>query len=231
MLAQTEAQIYLAEQRGMTQTAGFRSFHTFNFGSYQHDSRGSFGGLTVFNDNTLLAGKNHTIQVEEPTEILLIPVVGGIELVDGLGESVFLGSGDVFHLTVFADQEYRIGNPYDSEAVNYLQIGLKVNPSAADSTSHFPLTTFDLANKNRLIPLFSSPNHNRLGFIGKYGGRQYGIYTLSNPQNRLFVFVIEGAFEVQGRLLHPRDGLALWNLDELEFEALSNDAILLVMET
>ena len=42
--------------------------------------------------------------------------------------------------------------------------------------------------------------------------------------------VIEGAFEVHGRLLHARDGLALWDTSIAEIEALSNDAIILLVE-
>ena len=50
------------------------------------------------------------------------------------------------------------------------------------------------------------------------------------PEAGLFVFVIEGAFEVQYRLLHPRDRLVLWEADTIEWEALSNDAVILVIE-
>ena len=48
--------------------------------------------------------------------------------------------------------------------------------------------------------------------------------------NGFFAFVIEGAFELEGRLLHARDGLALWNLEKIEWEALSGGAILLVLQ-
>ena len=51
-----------------------------------------------------------------------------------------------------------------------------------------------------------------------------------NKEAGAFVFVIEGAFEVQGTLLHERDGLALWKTEEVEMEALSNEAIILVIE-
>jgi len=34
---------------------------------------------------------------------------------------------------------------------------------------------------------------------------------MKSEQNSLFVFIIQGVFEVQGRLLHARDGLGLWN--------------------
>jgi len=43
-------------------------------------------------------------------------------------------------------------------------------------------------------------------------------------------FVIQEAFEVQGRLLHARDGLGLWDDTNLiKLEALSNDAIVLLV--
>lgn len=35
---------------------------------------------------------------------------------------------------------------------------------------------------------------------------------------------------MQNRLLEARDGLGLWNVDEIEFEALSNEAVLLILE-
>lgn len=55
-------------------------------------------------------------------------------------------------------------------------------------------------------------------------------YTLKNPKNSIFIFVIEGIFEVQNRLLHARDGLSLTDIDTVELEALSNDAVILLLE-
>jgi len=103
--------------------------------------------------------------------------------------------------------------------------------------------TFDLQDKNKLHPLFTENMEGPIdhpsfcGFIGKYDGRNDGIYQLKAVENKqlangIFVFILSGAFDVQNRFLHARDGLALSDLqDELiEFEALSNDAILLLME-
>ncbi|GAB3255183.1 hypothetical protein GCM10027347_16060 [Larkinella harenae] len=230
MSTPTQARIYLAEHRGCTQLSDYRSFHTLNVGSYQQEGREPFGALTVFDDDTLLAGKSHHLVVDAPTELVLLPVVGGLELVDSLGESVFLGAGEVFRFTAFPGQEYRVINPYQNEMVNFLHIGLTIGQMGAVCPENFPMSCFDIEIRNRLIPLFSSIYQNVTGYIGKYGGRQAGSYTLSNPQNSIFVFVIEGAFEVQNRLLHPRDSLALSNADTVEFEALSTDAILLVIE-
>ncbi len=63
--------------------------------------------------------------------------------------------------------------------------------------------------------------------MGKYDGRKKGDYVLKNKNNGVFAFVIEGVFEVHDRLLHAKDALAIWDADEIDFEALSNGAILL----
>jgi quercetin 2,3-dioxygenase len=54
--------------------------------------------------------------------------------------------------------------------------------------------------------------------------------VVSNYKVPLFAgFVLQGAFEAEGRLLHERGGLALWDAGEIEIEALSNNAILLLI--
>ncbi len=67
-------------------------------------------------------------------------------------------------------------------------------------------------------------------FIAKLDGRSEIIHTAAQSGSGFFVFVIEGAFEVQHRLLEARDGLSLLGIIELEAEALSDDAILLMIE-
>lgn len=111
-----------------------------------------------------------------------------------------------------------ITNPYEEELANYLCIGF--DRTIAPVISDFNLT-------NDFLQQLTPGNH---FYIGKYDGRRDDIYRLSNEAAGVFVFVIEGAFEVQNRLLHPRDGLVLWDLAEVEFEALSNEAMLMLIE-
>ncbi|MEO5593159.1 MAG: hypothetical protein ABIR15_06605 [Chitinophagaceae bacterium] len=56
------------------------------------------------------------------------------------------------------------------------------------------------------------------------------IICQKNKNAGLFAFVIKGAFEMEGRLPHARDGWALWDTGAAEMKALSNDAIILVIE-
>ena len=78
-MTQTEAKIFLSERRGITQFEWFRSFHTFNFGNYFDENKLAFGAIKVFNENTLAPEKSMKMQVEAPTEILILPIVGDIE--------------------------------------------------------------------------------------------------------------------------------------------------------
>ncbi|GLU50579.1 pirin family protein [Dyadobacter frigoris] len=234
MITQTEGQIYLAGQRGCSQLSWFRSFHTFNFGLYQDQNREPFGNLQVFNDDTLAAGKSFKMQLEENTEVILLPVVGAIEYKNSLGETGILEAGQMQIFSAAKGMEYEIINPYETELINFIQLFLTNNQHSF--IPKMQEINIDLEIRNQLFPLFSqgqnglTTHQGTFGYIGKYSGRQEDLYQLKNPENGIFVFIIEGAFEVQNRLMEARDGLSLWNLDELEFEALSNDAIILILE-
>jgi len=234
MITQTQGQIYLAAQRGVSQLSWFRSFHTFNFGSYQEEFRAPFGNLQVLNDDTLAAGKSIIMKLEQNTEVILIPVVGAVEFHNSRGETGILEAGHVQIFSAKKSMDYEITNPYDTELVNFIQIWLKNDNQ--DFISGNQDGGIDLEQRNQLSPIFSPKieglniQQEAHGYIGKYAGREEGIYTLKNPENGVFVFIIEGAFEVQNRLMEARDGLSLWHLEELEFEALSNDAIILIIE-
>ena len=222
---ETQAQIYLADQRGVSQVGFFRSYHTFNFGNYFHESRVPFANMRVFNDDTLKAGYSLKLKLDKNSDVIIMPIVGGLEYRNPLKEG-FLEAGQVQMFSALAGIEYEIINPYETEDINFLQIWL--DNTSLDFASKVEVNTFDFEDKNQLLPIFSKDNQK--GFIGRYDGRKKEELTLENSENNVFIFVLNGAFEVQDRLLHARDGLALSNFKMIDFEALSNDAIILIFE-
>ncbi len=227
MVQQNKGKIFLADERGHNEVDWFRSYNTFNFGQYQRDHKTPFGPLYVLNDDTLAGGKSISMTIEADTEIVLIPVVGAITYNDSLGNSNIIEAGECQVFNAPKDTVIRIGNPYDNELVNFLQLWIYRNCEELRSPQLIP---FDIVNnRNKLVPIPVTNTPFKYG-IGKYAGRKESVYRLSKAGNGVFAFVIQGAFEVQYRLLHPRDGLALWEADEVEWEALSNEAILFVVE-
>ena len=124
---QTDAQIYLADQRGCSQMDWFRSFHTFIFGAYFHENKKPFGTLQLLNDETLAAGKSIKMQVESDTEVLILPLVGGLEYKNSMGEQGFLETGQALTFILEKGMNYEIINPYETELINFLQIWIKHN--------------------------------------------------------------------------------------------------------
>lgn len=233
MLVQTEAQIYLANRRGTIKHEGFRSFHTLNFGAYLAEGRESVSRLIAFNDEVLTSGHSTQVKVDNPTEIILLPTVGGLELIDNSQESIFVSTGESFRFIAFPESAFKIVNPYPTETMGYLQIHLKPDLSGEvlnNLMDETPLNSFSLDEKNHLVPAFTSTAKSVSAWVGQYDGRVEDTYVISKPENALFIYVINGAFEVQNRLLETGDALTLWNTEEVEFEALSDGAVILVME-
>ncbi|WP_420152524.1 pirin family protein [Siphonobacter sp.] len=217
-----EAQIYLANQRGLTELDWLRSWQVFNFGPYQVEDRQPFGNLRVFNDDTLQAGARLRMQAEENTRVLILPLVGGIEYTDERGSHAFVAAGQTLEVTTPDSLSYEIINPYAEELINFLQIWIDQETDAYQVTS----PSFELSPGNQLVPI----SQNQPYYIGQYDGRAEGQYMLTDSAKGVFIFCIEGAFEMQNRLLESRDGLALKHADSIEFEALSAGAIGLIME-
>jgi quercetin 2,3-dioxygenase len=219
-----QAQIYLADQRGCSQTDVFRSFHTFNFGNYFEESRQPFGDLEVFNDTVIKPLFHQKIQLSKNTNVIIIPVIGGLEYNSSI-QNGFLGTGNTLLLSGTEIDNYTIINPYETDYINFVQIHFNTNEEKFKSlTQEFG---FGFKPKNTLKPIFLV--NDKEGFIGKYEGRQKGEFTIKNPENGVFVFVVDGVFEVQDRLLHARDGLAISDIEMIDFEALSNDAVILLL--
>ena len=232
-MEQGKAKIYLHEERGLQQADWFRSYYTFNFGNYFNPHKHPFGRLYVLNEDTLAGGRTLKMQVEEDSFVMLLPVTGAIKITDPQGLRQMIHPGRVQVFRALKNDSYEIENPYKDDLVNFLQIWLKAKPG--DGLVHKDVLDFDLvSNKNQMISFLPASDDHPAATctcaIGKFTGRADMVYPLRSENAGAFVYVIEGAFEVQNRLLHAKDGLALWDAAAIEAEALSNDAILLVIE-
>jgi hypothetical protein len=232
MLSPAEAVIYLADQRGCTESEIYRSFHTFNYGKFHRKDKQSFGKLEILNDD-ILAGESFVSHIaDEFSSTLLIPLVGKVKYsVDG----VPYGSSDAGQMDLIsapASSIIEITNPYEKDLVNFLHLQI----ITGERSPHVLVRKFDFdidTRKNTLLH-FEPASAEASSFpritIGKFDGRQEAQLTLKDASKRSFVFVIEGAFEVENRLLQARDGLAIRNTKSIDLEALSNGAVVLVIE-
>lgn len=222
MIETSGAKIFLADQRGCTESANHRSFHTFNFGSYISRHREPFESLLTLNDETLAAGQSIRYECGDLTECIVIPLVGSC--LCSKDETVReTDVGEVFHCVNREKGFIEIANPFEREPINYLYLELRSMLDAMCETA-----PFDLEQKPNVLHKINLYSMQQVA-IGIFDGREECSVKFEKMRKDVFVFVIEGAFEVNNRLLHKRDGLAIWQTKQLEFEALSNRAIILAI--
>lgn len=224
----TPGKIYLADQRGLNETSVFRRYSTFNFEKFYSEHKEPFGDLFICNDEFIAGGKMAFFLSKHDSYQIFIPITGGIDIVQAHKEYA-LETGQVQVLNLSKGEVLEISNPYLNDTINYIQIGIKTDLFLLRPGEM--LFSFDFEqHKNQLIEVVSNP---KLAFrlnIGIFDGRAETVYKLQQPNHKFYTFVVDGAFEIEGRLMHARDGLALWNLEQVELEALSNNAIVLTLE-
>ncbi|WP_165871436.1 pirin family protein [Flaviaesturariibacter flavus] len=227
MKNEISARIYRGAARGLTDNGRFRSYNTFPFGSYKDADKPPFGPLYLLNDETLAPEQQLRLQPEERTLLLLLPVTGAVDYRDTAGHDALLAAGEAGLFTLDGGSSYRVRNPYDAALVHYLQLWIAWPAGAEDMNETI---AFDLTKqKNQLVEIRHSAgaDHRLALHIGRFDRRQEGTVDVGDG-NRLFVFVVQGDFKVADRLLDPGDGLALTQLERAGFEAMSDDAILLL---
>ncbi len=131
---------------------------------------------------------------------------------------------EVFTLKSIEKFTVTIRNYLNDEKTDLLIIELQsLQPENA-----FFFEELNIEKKNTLIPVSKKlefPN-----FIGLYEGRKEEIYSLYHSNKIIFGMVINGAFESQNRLLGIRDSILLRDIQTLEFEALSENALIIFFE-
>lgn len=214
------AQMFLASQRGRSESLHRQSFYTFNFAANSSSPREAFFAIRSFNEETLAPLAFSQYNAEEHIRFILIPLVGTCECRVG-NERIVVDAGQVFSCcSTTAPIEIR--NPFTEHYINYILIKLFSKQIVPPSVTGIAIED----ERNMLMPIQSAEH--RI-YLGMYDGRREQVVECK-PGKAFFVFVIEGAFEVNNRLLHRRDGVGIWNAGQLEFESLSNDAVILVAE-
>ena len=230
MTKESQAKIFLADERGLNQTDWFQSQNTFNFGKYFSEHKRPFGNLYVLNDDMLAGGRAMSLIAEEPTCAIVLPIAGAANCKKNDNEYELVAAGQIYITNLKEGDKIEVRNPFQSDPINFLQIWIRaelINDAAKKSLHTYADVN---ANINELVAACSYDNLFSL-YLGKFSGRGETVFNPSKKSAGCFLFVIEGAFEVNGRLLHARDGLGLWDANEVEMEALSNDAIILLIET
>lgn len=221
----SKGKIFLSDQRGLIENHTVRSYHTFKSESFQNPLKEAIGNLYLLNDEMLAPNKSVKFYTQQQGYFIIIPITGTVNYFDDRENETDVEVGESLMVFLKKNSFVKLKNPYNNDTISYLIIGIKCNDEQPNSPQ---LLNVDLSNENKLSAITNLSSLFKLS-IGQFTGRGETSYHLNNS-DMIYTFALSGAFEVDGRLLHERDGLALWETTNIEIEALSNNALLLTIE-
>lgn len=215
--------IHLSDRRHCIQTESKQALFTLPGETEVKEQ--SFQRLHVFCETSQKPGTTTHYRCSATGILFILPIVGKVSIHE-LNNVIIADAGQLTTIDVSEDQQVEFTNVYQSEWISYLLWEFKTEIKAGAAITDFDIESYagrliNVPDKvTTAIPLTVQ--------LGMFNGRQDYSLTSPNPAHK-FIFVIDGAFEVQNRLLHARDALSIPNCSRLGFEALSNKAIILIL--
>jgi redox-sensitive bicupin YhaK (pirin superfamily) len=213
-----------AVERGQKDIGWLLSNFTFSLSSYHNPARNGFGLLKVFNDDYVAAGKGFGLHPHQNMEIISILLEGSMNHQDSMGYSDVVHKDWVQIMSAgsgLRHEEYNVGE----DTVNFLQIWIEPklqNIAPRYRRRHFP----EEKRVNQLVTVVSNEegqghcwiNQNAKIAVGYYDIEKTIPYRLIPVNKGLFVFVISAGAKVAGVPLQAKDGIGVWEAQEVPNE-------------
>ena len=225
--------LHKANTRGEANHGWLHSFHTFSFAGYRNDERNNFGNLRVLNDDTVAAGMGFGAHPHDNMEIISIPLTGDLAHKDSIGSQEIIKQGDIQVMSAGTGITHSEYNASTENEVKFLQIW--VFPNKFEVEPRYDQMTFP-AVRNELVQIIS-PNQDDAGLwihqdawfhLGKVDAGFETNYEMKNPENGLYIFIIEGDVTIDELILNKRDAVGITNAESVSIKASSNAEILLM---
>jgi hypothetical protein len=226
---------HAAKTRGNANHGWLNANHSFSFANYHNPERMNFGALRVLNDDTIAAGMGFGTHPHENMEIITIPLEGDLEHKDSMGNIGVINEGEIQVMSAGTGVHHSEYNKNADQAVKVLQ--LWVFPKKQNVTPRYDqMSVRDLKKPNDFYQVLS-PNSEDAGMwvhqdtwfhLGEFDVEKSLDYTIKKPGNGVYVFVIQGSFNVEGENLKKRDAIGIWDTETINFTAQSQSKVLLV---
>jgi redox-sensitive bicupin YhaK (pirin superfamily) len=225
-----------ASDRGHANHGWLDTHHTFSFANYYNPDRMHFGVLRVINDDYIAAGAGFGTHPHENMEIITIPFEGDLEHKDSMGNGEVIKNGDVQVMSAGTGIYHSEYNANKDRAVKLFQIW--VFPNKRNVEPRYDQITLDTSKMDNRFMQILSPNpkdegvwiHQNAWFdMGKFEKGVKINHQLRAPKtNGVYAMVVDGKFKLNGQDLDHRDGLGIWDIENLNIETIESGRLLLM---
>ncbi|WCL48975.1 pirin family protein [Leptospira sp. GIMC2001] len=230
---------YKADSRGFFDFGWLKTYHSFSFGSYFDPERIRFGALRVLNDDSIDAAQGFGTHPHDNMEIVTIPLLGALAHKDSMGNTEIIRKGEVQIMSAGTGITHSEFNASNDEDAAILQIW--VLPKKRGIAPRYGQKVFPGNERQNQFQLIVSPtgddaaekgpvwiNQDAYFSLGNFESGTHAVYTKNLTSNGLFIFVIEGKVQVNGKILDRRDGLGLYPNVQTQIDAVENSEILII---
>jgi len=227
--------LHKANTRGRSNHGWLDSYHSFSFANYYDPKRMNFGALRVINDDIVAAGTGFGRHPHANMEIVSIPLEGELEHEDSMGNKALISEGDVQVMSAGTGVHHSEYNKSKEKPVAFLQIWLM--PNKKDVKPRYDQVSIAQLKKHNNFFQILSPDSNGQGVwihqdawfhLGYFDEGKSVTYTLKNPDNGVYIFVLEGKAEIEEHSIDKRDGLGIWNTEKINFKSKTPSRVLLM---
>ena len=227
--------LYKASDRGQANHGWLLAKHSFSFANYYDPAKMNFGVLRVLNDDSIAGGMGFSTHPHDNMEIITIPLEGGLEHKDSMGNQAVINHGDIQVMSAGTGIEHSEKNKNRDQTLKLLQIWLF--PNKRNVTPRYDQLTLDVADRHNTLQQVLSPNPNDEGvWIHQDAWFHMGdldqdidiTYTIKKEGNGVYAFIISGEVMVDEHLLQDRDALGIWDTKSITLKAVKTSEILLM---
>jgi len=227
--------LHRADTRGHADHGWLNSYHTFSFANYHNPERMHFGMLRVLNDDTVAPGEGFGTHPHDNMEIISIPLEGDLEHRDSMGNVALIKSGDVQVMSAGTGVTHSEYNKNSDREVKFLQIWVFPRIRGVEPR-YDQISLKDIRKENEFYQVLSPDKadqgvwiHQDAWFhMGEFTRDVSTSYQLRKEGNGIYAFVLQGEVEIEGEHLASRDGLGIWDTNEIHAEAQAESSILLM---
>jgi quercetin 2,3-dioxygenase len=222
------------DSRGHANHGWLNAKHSFSFASWYNPDRVHFGVLRVLNDDLIAGSMGFGTHPHDNMEIITIPLVGALTHEDSMGHKATITAGEIQVMSAGTGVQHSEFNATNEE-LNLLQIW--VFSDKRNVTPRYDQQLLDTAAMQNNLVQILSPNPDDAGVwihqnawfhMGEFDKGQMTTYTLKDPKNGVYAFLIEGNATINGQELKRRDALGLWETTSFDISFQENSKLLLL---
>jgi redox-sensitive bicupin YhaK (pirin superfamily) len=229
--------LHRSESRGAADFGWLKARYTVSFANYYDPKRIHFGVLRVLNDDIVAGGMGFGTHPHDNMEIITIPLEGAIAHKDSMGNGSVIHAGDIQVMSAGSGVTHSEFNQHADRVARLLQIWLF--PNKKNVEPRYGQLSLDPEKQNNRFQQIVSPDpeddglwiHQDAWFhLGRFDkGLETG-YKIKRSSNGLYIFVINGAVDVNGQMLSTRDGLGISDMETVHFLIKEDDTKILLMD-